>query len=240
MRVGIISDIHGNCVALDGVLDDCSADQLDQLVCLGDLITVGPQPRQVIERLRDLSVPVVMGNMDAWALAPKFRKPKSNRARCIAEIQQWGVSQLTVSDQEFLRSLRATVQVLPSAEEGLGLLCYHESPRSYDEGISPGMSDEELVEALSGHRARVMVGGHTHTQMLRPFEDISIVNPGSVGAPKSPAWSEYAVIELKPGQQHVELRRLQMDVEAAVEAANDSCMPNVEWWAQDRAGVVPD
>lgn len=42
----------------------------------------GPQPRQVIERLRDLSVPVVMGNMDAWSLAPRFRKPESDRVRC--------------------------------------------------------------------------------------------------------------------------------------------------------------
>lgn len=237
MRIAILSDIHANCVALDTVLADCRADQPDRIVCLGDLATDGPQPRQVIERLRQRSVPVVMGNMDAWVLTPKPRKPKTDRVRRIVEIQQWVLAQLTAADLEFLRSLKPTVTLPLDQGGGQSLLCYHGSPRSYDEGISPGMADEEVVAAIAGYEGAVLAGGHTHTQMLRPMGSALILNPGSVGAPKCPPWAEYAVVTWGDGRVQVDLRRLAVDVDRAIEAARASGMPHVDWWVQDRMGV---
>jgi len=69
MRIAIIPDIHGNGVALDAVLADLQQQAIDQIVCLGDAIQDGPQPAAVIQRLRDLACPVVMGNADAWLLS---------------------------------------------------------------------------------------------------------------------------------------------------------------------------
>ncbi len=66
MRIAIISDIHGNCVALDAVLADLQREPAARMVCLGDAIQGGPQPIQVIARLRELACPVVMGNADDW------------------------------------------------------------------------------------------------------------------------------------------------------------------------------
>ncbi len=69
MRTAVISDIHGNCVALDAVLADLQAHPVDQVACLGDAIQGGPQPAKVAARLRELGWPVVMGNADAWLLS---------------------------------------------------------------------------------------------------------------------------------------------------------------------------
>ena len=68
MRLAVISDIHGNCFALDAVLADLRADlePVDATVCLGDAIQGGPQPAETVARLRELGCPVVMGNADAW------------------------------------------------------------------------------------------------------------------------------------------------------------------------------
>jgi predicted phosphodiesterase len=55
MKTAIISDIHGNCVALGAVLRDWKEDTIDQIVCLGDAIQGGPQPAQVVARLRELA-----------------------------------------------------------------------------------------------------------------------------------------------------------------------------------------
>ena len=61
-RVAIISDIHGNGVALDAVLADIARDDVDNVICLGDLAAGGPQPDAVISRLRELDCQVVRGN----------------------------------------------------------------------------------------------------------------------------------------------------------------------------------
>jgi predicted phosphodiesterase len=58
MRVALISDVHGNVLALEAVLADLAREGIDQIVCLGDT-TAG--------------CPVVMGNADAWMLDPRPR-----------------------------------------------------------------------------------------------------------------------------------------------------------------------
>ena len=70
MRIGLISDIHGNLIALESVLSELKREQVDSMICLGDVAALGPQPHEVIERLRKLNCPVVMGNTDDWYLQP--------------------------------------------------------------------------------------------------------------------------------------------------------------------------
>ena len=61
MRIAIISDIHGNLVALEAVLNDLKTESIDHIVSLGDTTSGGPQPCEVIARLKTLNGPVVMG-----------------------------------------------------------------------------------------------------------------------------------------------------------------------------------
>ena len=64
MPVAIISDIHGNIFALDAVLAAIESRKIKQIICPGDVAATGPQPREVIARLKQLGCPVVMGNTD--------------------------------------------------------------------------------------------------------------------------------------------------------------------------------
>ena len=88
MRVALLADIHGNGFALDAVVDALATEAVDQIVCLGDVAIFGPQPREVLNLIRSLKCPVIMGNTDAWALAPKpiqcamQRLPISMRLNC--------------------------------------------------------------------------------------------------------------------------------------------------------------
>ena len=82
MRLALISDIHGNNVALEAVLTAISTRAIAQVICLGDVASTGPQPYEVIKRLREMSCPVVMGNMDAWLLQPEPKEqPDLRRQR---------------------------------------------------------------------------------------------------------------------------------------------------------------
>ena len=64
MKIAIISDIHGNLQALDAVLADIDAQQVDAVFCLGDLVGYGASPNEAIERIRARGFPTVMGNSD--------------------------------------------------------------------------------------------------------------------------------------------------------------------------------
>src|SRR5687767_10665384 len=114
MRIAIISDMHGNCLALDTVLADLRRTPVDQIVCLGDAVQGGPQPVEVVQRLREMACPVVMGNADAWLLtgvdtgAEAFSE---ERRKSMDDIRTWQLSKLSPDDQAFIRAFQPTIEL---------------------------------------------------------------------------------------------------------------------------------
>src|SRR5689334_15515450 len=143
MRLGLIADIHGNLVALETVLAEMALESLDQMVCLGDVAALGPQPGEALARLRALRCPVVMGNTDAWLLAPPSAVDGDRFDRAIT---QWTIAQLTDDDRAYIASFPPTIEL--ALGEGRALLCFHGSPRSYDDVIVPTTPDDELRAML--------------------------------------------------------------------------------------------
>jgi predicted phosphodiesterase len=239
VRTAIISDIHGNLVALEAVIADLRAAGIERVVCLGDVAATGPQPHQVIQRLRVLNCPTVMGNTDEWLLNPQPDSDAVAEAQCFEDIDRWCIQQLQPPDLDFLRTFRPTIEV--GLGEGYNLIAYHGSPRSNTEQIFPTLPDAELKTALAGSHATVLAGGHIHMQMIRRFEDMLVINPGSVGLPyeqvgdgvRNPPWAEYAVINTEVNHLHVELRRAYYDVIPTLAAAKNSGMPHAELWVKD-------
>lgn len=244
-RLALISDIHGNLVALEAALADIQARGVTRLVCLGDIAATGPQPHEVVERVRALGCPVVMGNTDAWLLRPAPVENPDEARRVIDTIDLWCAEQLTGEDRAFLKSFQPTV-ALP-LDGGKRLLCYHGSPRSFNERLSPETPDEQVGEYLAGTEADLYAGGHTHVQMLRRYQRSILINPGSVGMPldpvwpgpniRNPAWAEYAVIECDGARLSVALQRIPFDTAALVRVARSSGMPYAEEWSADWDGV---
>lgn len=89
MLVALLSDIHGNRVALEAVLSDVQAEMPDGVVCLGDVAGWGPQPRECVRRVASLGCSTVMGNSDAWLLAPEAYVNPSVEQRRVEEIEWW-------------------------------------------------------------------------------------------------------------------------------------------------------
>ncbi|MBI3943724.1 MAG: metallophosphoesterase family protein [Chloroflexi bacterium] len=241
MQVALISDIHGNAVALNAILADLEGSGIDRIVCLGDVVVSGPQPREALARLQDTGCPVVMGNTDLWALDPQPHPYRDEDSAKITDIEMWGAAQLTAQDKTYLRSFQPVVEI--PMGNGDTLLCFHGSPYSNTDIILPTTSDERLDPLLSGYEAQVMAGGHTHQQMLRRFKDKIFVNPGSTGLPyevvsqtgkvRNPPWAEYGVIHWEGTLTSVELRRVPYDTGEIARIALKSHMPHKAWWTAD-------
>ncbi len=238
MWIGLIADIHGNCIALDAVLAALERAHVNELLCLGDVAALGPQPGDVIARLRALGCPVVMGNTDAWLRDSRRTDPGYEHERPMAAIAAWCVGQLSADDRAYVSAFPPSIErPLP---RGGNLLCFHGSPRSFDDTIIATTPNADLDALLTGHDATIMAGGHTHIAMLRRHRDCQIVNPGSVGLPgigsvqpynRNVYWAEYAVLDVDDDATRVSFHRIALDVEEMIATAYASGMPAPDWWA---------
>ncbi|MEP7199491.1 MAG: metallophosphoesterase family protein, partial [Chloroflexota bacterium] len=167
MRLALISDIHGNFIALETVLAALANERADQILCLGDVAASGPQPRAVIERLRALRIPCVLGNADVELFTLDALTADSDFMRIIKDISVWNAAQLAPADFDFLRAFQPTITV--SLGDDVTLLCYHGSPQSNTDIITTTTPDDDLARMVSGVHTTLLAGGHTHTQMLRRY-----------------------------------------------------------------------
>jgi predicted phosphodiesterase len=235
MRVAILSDMHGNCVALDAVLADLQRDSADQVVCLGDAIQGGPQPAETVARLRALGGPVVMGNADAWLLSGESRGSETMTAEQEA-VRAWSLAQLSAADRAFIAAFQPTVE-LP-LEGGRRLLCFHGSPHSFDDVILPETPEADFTRLLGPFAPALLTGGHTHLQQVRRLGDGFFFNPGSVGVVydrhqpeesfRLDPWAEYAVLTAEAGRLRLEFRRVPFPVDALLAALLANGRPHPE------------
>jgi predicted phosphodiesterase len=236
MRIAVISDIHGNCLALDAVLADLKGQVTDRLVCLGDAIQGGPQPAQVVARLRELACPVVMGNADAWLLTGKDtgKEPiHPERLPVLNAVREWSLTQLSADDRAFIVGFQPTVTLELDGKRSL--LCFHGSPASFDDVILPDTPEEEFQHYLGPWSSSILTGGHTHMQQIRRIGDGFYFNPGSVGLTYShhqpegqsytDPWAEYAILTSDETALGLEFRRVPIDIEELVQLYRASGRP---------------
>jgi putative phosphoesterase len=232
MRVAIISDIHGNNFALEAALADLGSG-FDQMVCLGDAVQGGPQPAAVVSRLRDLKIPVVMGNADAWLITGVDTGTQEHATPKMEEIRRWSLAQLSGEDIAFIHGFQPTVKV--ELGRGKTLLCFHGSPTSFDDIILPDTPMEEVEGFLGAFKSSFLTGGHTHVQNVRRLGETFYFNPGSIGVAyfhhqpednfKLDHWAEYAVLTVDGGRISLEFRRVPYDAQALIQIYLSSGRP---------------
>jgi predicted phosphodiesterase len=239
MRLAVFSDLHGNCVALDAVLADLKLQAVDAMVCLGDAAQGGPQPADVVQRLRELHCPVIMGNADAWLLTGQETADEGlsdERLRTMQAVRAWSLARLSDADRAYIAGFQPKIDLTLGSD--FTLLAYHGSPQSFDDVILPDIAQEKLAAYLAGQAADVYCGGHTHVQFVRRLGAGPQVhfNPGSVGLAYShhqpdegfqaDPWAEYAIVENAMGRFGLTFRRVPYDVKALLDAYARSGRPH--------------
>jgi len=241
MRIALLSDIHGNLIALESVLAELAKESPNQIVCLGDIVEGGPQPHAVLERLQRLGCPIVMGNTDVRMSTARLDEPRTPNLPPSYAMELWCVDQLTSAERAFIQTFPLTIAI--PLDHEMSLLAFHGSPHANTDLLFATTPEPDLPILLGDSHATILAGGHTHVQLVRRYRDMLIVNPGSVGLPfeqpvpsgpiRRPAWAEYAMINVRQGRVSIDLLRTPIPIEALFESVAKSGMPYPERWTHD-------
>jgi putative phosphoesterase len=231
-RIALISDIHGNEIALHHVLRSIREQGADEIVCLGDVATLGVAPREVLDMVKDVGCPCIAGNHDDYVLGGALDDGHAATA-VLRDAILWCRDELSTHQLEFVRGFEEGLVRQLGTHHTLQL--FHGSPSSNLVNLLPDTPFAEFNTLLGSARNPVMAGGHTHIQMLRQHEGTLVVNPGSVGAPfrEYPVagpplilpHAEYAIVQASGPDIAVMLHRVALDRRALARAAAASRNP---------------
>jgi predicted phosphodiesterase len=226
MRFAVISDIHGNLLALEAVLADIRTRGVDAIVNCGDLCTSPLWPRETFELLETLRLPTVRGNHDRWIASLPVEKMSASLV--------YTRGQLTEAQRAHLGALPATHRL------GEGVLMCHGTPTDDYTFLLEDRDDGRLIcsrpadvgARLAGHTADLVLCGHSHhAHMVWAPPGTLVVNPGSVGCPifadnptavnndaRAPH-ARYAVLTKRASKWSAEFMAIAYDWDAAAERA---------------------
>ncbi|MFN8495770.1 MAG: metallophosphoesterase family protein [Caldilineaceae bacterium] len=233
MRIALLSDIHGNRIALDAVLHDIETQGgVDAYWVLGDLAAIGPQPVQVLERISQLpNVRVTRGNADRYTLTGERPRPTAEEVMAnpallpvfaeVAHTFAWTQGCLAATGWlKYLEDL--PLEQCLQLPDGTRLLGVHACPGSdHGDGLHPRQSDETMLALLKHCAADLICVGHTHWPMNRRVGQYHVVNLGSVSNPVIPDLNaSYVLLQADSWGYTVMHRRVAYNHAAVIDAVH--------------------
>lgn len=190
MRIAIISDIHGNLYSLIKTLEDIDTQQVDSIICLGDLVGYGPYPNEVIALIKKRNILCIKGNYDASVVDNAFTYIRDNNINSFT--LPWTVNELRIANRHYLDNLPNDLTINAC---GKTIKFVHGSNRKINEYLTENY--ENLDEVMNQFDGDILVCAHTHIPYSKQFGSKLLVNDGSVGKPKNGTPnSTYVILDL--------------------------------------------
>jgi predicted phosphodiesterase len=235
VRIGVVSDIHGNLVALRAVVTDLQRLGVDRWLSVGDLVGYGPWPNECVETVVELGMRGVAGNHDLIATGELSGERSSSRAQ---RSHRW-------TREELRPDVLAHLRALPRRLELDGVVLAHGSLDDPEEYVRTAEQAARQLRELRGLHpaAGVLLLGNTHLQLLyregspradevrrAPMELGSgavVVNPGSVGQSRQRERRPRArALLLDMGTREALFRAIDYDLEACLAEVHRRGLPD--------------
>jgi predicted phosphodiesterase len=238
MRLAILSDIHANLAALEAVMAEIDADEVDEIWCLGDVVGYGADPDACAQLVSERASLCLVGNHD---LAVLGALDISSFSPAAAEAVRWTREVAKPGTLEFLESLEP-------ADTSHEVALYHASPR--DPVWEYVLWPDQAAECIRVQDARVSLVGHSHVALFFALPEDGtaasgpdargaqagagtrleldrgrwLINPGSVGQPRDgdprAAW-----LDLDTDAWAATYRRVEYEIDRAAEAIAATDLP---------------
>jgi len=240
MRIGIISDIHSNLEALTAVLEYARTKDIDEYVCLGDIVGYGANPNECIDLVRSLTDKVIAGNHD-FGVTKMTDISYFNEAAITAIV--WTRKILSKMKFEYLKTL-------PLTYEYQNILFVHSTPSSPEKWYYVLSMDDALREFALFNKPLCFIG-HSHQPTVFTINSLNeigcsindsiilndekryIVNAGSVGQPRD-GNPKSAFLIYDTEERNITFSRIAYDVQKAQKKILLAGLPN---FLAERLGI---
>ncbi len=224
MRLAVVSDIHGNLAAFEAVLADLRETSPDLILHGGDLAHGGSRPAEIVDHIRALNWPGVLGNVDEMLQNPQSL---TDFAAQIPQMQPLisPIEEMAAWTRTALGEARVTwLGALPRLHLVENLAVVHASPATTWRSPTPESTDASFESVYSPLERPIVVYGHVHRSFIRVVGSLTVINAGSVslsydGDPRA----AYLLLD----DDHPTIRRVEYDVEREVQALGNS--PHADW-----------
>lgn len=183
MKIGVITDVHNNVLALNAMLNVFEKSNCTEILCCGDIIGIGPYPEETVQRMMSLpNIKCVLGNHEKYltrGLKPPYPDGMSEGE---AKHHLWEHRRLSDSSKKFIHKLPYKLELI---RDGIRILVLHYSMNDNHDYISytsnPSLND--CIKIFAQYNTEIIVYGHNHISSFVRGKEKMYINCGSLGCP---------------------------------------------------------
>lgn len=220
MKLGIITDIHSNIVALNEVLKIFEKIKVDKIICCGDIIGIGPSPEEVVQRLMQVSnkLIAVRGNHEKYLLdGLPVNVHDDKRKMSLEEIQnhKWTHERISEQSKNFLGNM-PTYKLMEIENKKIFVIHYPMNKEGkYKEHIK-NPTIEENEKMFSEVNSDSYVYGHTHVSCINNKDNKWFINAGSLGCPLQSNIANAGILDIKDNKIKFEQLTISYNVDKVI------------------------
>lgn len=221
MKIGIITDIHNNLIALESVLNEIE-NSCDYIICCGDIIGIGPYPNETVQRMIKIkNLIAVKGNHERYLLEGMPNEVPNEEHMDFEEMKhhKWEHKQLSNSSVEFLKNLPYS-RKLKICDKTIVVM--HYATNNDNKYIQSRKNIENLFSSVD---ADIIIYGHEHNKNICNTDKLYI-NVGSLGCPGNDRIiARYGILEITDGYVNIETKESKYDSQSVIKKINELNYP---------------
>ena len=221
MKIGIITDVHSNIIALNSVLNEFEKVKTDKIICCGDIIGIGPNPEETVQELMKNTdkLIAIRGNHEQYLLKglPK-NVHDDKRAMSLEEIDnhEWTHSKLSENSKKFISQFKIS-NIIEIEGKKIYIVHYPNNEDGIYKKHIKNPTIKQNQEMFSGINADIFIYGHTHTISTNNKNNKWYINPGSLECPAKSNIANAGILEINKNEILYKQLKIEYDVNEVIQ-----------------------
>lgn len=218
MKIGVITDIHNNLIALKTVVNKLNELECEKIICCGDIIGIGPFPQETVQLITQIpNLIAVRGNHEKYLIEGMPNKFPNEEQMTYEEMEhhKWEHSQLSKKSVDFLKKLPYRIDdVFEGYKLSVVHYCMDDKGHYINYKLNPTIDD--LDDMFKNIESDIILYGHNHSRNICKGDKLYI-NVGSLGCPaKDYNIARAGIIDIEQEKVDIELIDVKYNVEEVI------------------------